>query len=220
MKKNGLTFISIIPSDQLQSGVWNPYSYKYAEDEHSSPLSDFAEIEKVNGKKIDIRYFVFAPIEYKHIPKGDLLNFALEEKSDILKGKFSFVETDILLFGTMRAYLGNTCVTPFGDWIGRDTNIKYAVNSEFVKIRPFDNCNYFWWAYVKSPFFLREMPTGSGGTRPRVSPELLGNIRVNVPDEDERFEIDKKIKSLAKKSWLNYIQNKKIFENLWTEYAG
>ncbi len=47
MKKNGLTFISVIPSEQLQSGVWNPYNYKYAEDEHSSPLSDFAEIEKL-----------------------------------------------------------------------------------------------------------------------------------------------------------------------------
>jgi restriction endonuclease S subunit len=221
MKKNGLTFISVIPSDQLQSGVWNPYRYKYAQEgEYSTSLSDFAKIEKVNGKKMDIKYFVFAPIEYKHIPKGDLLNFALEEKSDILKGKFPFVETDILLFGTMRAYLGNTCVTPSGDWIGRNTTIKYAVNSEFVKIRPFDNCNYFWWAYVKSPSFLREIPTGSGGTRPRVSPELLGDIRVNVPDEDKRFEIDNEIKMLAKQSWSNYMQNKKIFENLRTEYAG
>ncbi|MDM8551742.1 hypothetical protein QUF72_16795 [Desulfobacterales bacterium HSG2] len=215
MKKNGLTFISVIPSDQLQSGVWNPYSYRYAQEGECS-LSDFAEIEKVNGKKIDIKYFVFAPIEYKHIHKGDLLNFALEDKSDILKGKFLFVETDSLLFGTMRAYLGNTCVTPFGDWIGKPGNITYAVNSEFVKIRPFDKCNYFWWAYVKSPFFLREMPTGSGGTRPRVSPELIGNIRVNVPDEGKRSEIDKEIKLLAKQSWSNYMQSKKIFGNLRT----
>ncbi|MCP4049978.1 MAG: restriction endonuclease subunit S, partial [bacterium] len=178
MKKNGLTFVSVVPSDQLYPGVWNPYSYKYSGDEYSNTLSDFAKIEKVNGKKRDISHFVFAPIEYKHMPKGDLINFVLEDKSDSLKGKYPFVETDTLLFGTMRAYLGNTCVTPLGDWIDQNGNITYAVNSEFVKIKPFDNCNYFWWAYAKSPFFLKEMPTGSGGTRPRVSPELLGNIRV------------------------------------------
>ncbi len=49
---------------------------------------------------------------------------------------------------------------------------------------------------------------------------MKNNKLKDVPDEGERFEINKKIKLLAKKSWSNYIQNKKIFKNLWTEYAG
>lgn len=218
MKKNGSTFVSILSAGKLQSGVWNPYNYKYT-DSYSTPLSDYATIKKVVGAKRHIRYFDYAPIEYKHIPKGDLVNFILEEKPKDIKGNFLFVAIDTLIFGTMRAYLGNACVTPLGNWIDKPDNFKYAINSEFVEIDPFDGFKYFWWAYVKSRSFLEELPTGSGGTRPRVSPELLENIHVNVPDENERFEINEKVKILAKSSWEIYIENKRILQKLRSKYV-
>ena len=218
MKKNGSTFVSILSADKLQSGIWNPYNYKYT-DSHSNPLSDYAIIKKVIGTKRHIRYFDYAPIEYKHIPKGDLVNFILEEKPKDIKGNFPFVGIDTLIFGTMRAYLGNACVTPLGSWIDKPDNFKYAINSEFVEIEPLDGFKYFWWVYVKSHSFLEELPTGSGGTRPRVSPELLENIHVNVPDENERFEINEEVKNLAKSSWEIYIKNKRVLQKLRSKYV-
>lgn len=220
MTKNGFTFITIHPAAMLESGVWNPYNYKYSEQEDSRLFSDFAEIQKVNGKKVDVKHFDYAPIEYKHIAKGDLLTFTLEEKPESLKGNYSYVEEDTLLFGTMRAYLGNACVTPYGEWITKTRNFKFAVNSEFVTIFPFDSFKYFWWAYVKSFNFLKEMPTGSGGTRPRVSSELLSEIRVNVPSETDRQKINETLKSIAQVSWSNYIKCKNVLKNLQKEYAG
>jgi len=214
MTKNGFTFIIIHPAAGLVSGVWNPYNYRYSEQEDSRPFSDFAEIQKVNGKKADVKYFDYAPIEYKHIPKGDLLIFTLEEKPENLKGKYSYVGEETLLFGTMRAYLGNACVTPYGEWITKTRNFKFAVNSEFVTIIPFDSFKYFWWAYVKSFNFLKEMPTGSGGTRPRVSSELLSEVRVNVPSETDRQKINETLKSIAQASWSNYINGKNMLKNL------
>lgn len=216
MKKNGFTFITIHASDRITPGVWNPYNYKYGQDNDLQPFSEYADILKVNGKKGETKFFDYAPIEYKHIPKGDLLTFTLEDKSLPNKGKHFFVDEDTLLFGTMRAYLGNACVTPMGDWINQRRGIKFAVNSEFVKILPFDNLKYFWWAYVKSEAFLREMPTGSGGTRPRVGLDLIKNIRVNVPNEKERFKINEKLKTLAQNSWSNYVQGKEVFKKIPT----
>jgi len=218
MTKNGFTFITIHPAAKLLPGVWNPYNYKYCEKEDSRPFSDFAEIQKVNRKKIDVKHFEYAPIEYKHIPKGDLLTFTLEEKSENLKGKYSYVIENTLLFGTMRAYLGNACITPYGEWITKTRNLKFAVNSEFSAIFPFDNFKYFWWAYVKSFNFLKEMPTGSGGTRPRVSSELLSEVRVNVPSKIERQIINETLKSIAQASWANYIEGKNVLKNLQKEY--
>jgi len=214
MKKNGSTFVTIQTPDNITSGIWNPYNYKYSKDDDLLPFSDYAEILKVNGKKAEIKYFDYIPIEYKHIPKGDFLTFSLKEKLANMKGKYSFVEEETLLFGTMRAYLGNACITPIGKWLNKNKKIKFAINSEFVKIQPYDNLKYFWWAYIKSEMFLREMPTGSGGTRPRVSTDLLEKIRINVPSEKKRHKINNSIKSLTQNAWSNYIKSKDIFKNL------
>lgn len=219
MTKNGTTFIAIHTSDKMTSGIWNPYNYKYGQDNDMQPFSDYADIVKVNGKKGEMNFFDYVPIEYKHIPKGDLLTFTLENKTIDHKGKYSFVDENILLFGTMRAYLGNACITPVSEWINKSKGIKFAVNSEFVKILPFDNLKYFWWAYVKSESFLREMPTGSGGTRPRVSPDLIRNIRVNVPSEEERYEINESLKTLAQNAWSNYVRSKEVLKKVNTAYA-
>lgn len=212
--KNGFTFISIVSSDDYQSGIWDPYNYKNLENKDLLPLGEFAEIKKVNGKKVDAKYSDFIPIEYKHIPKGDLFTFNLEECNQNLKGKYSFVPENTLLFGTMRAYLGNACVTPLGKWIDKDKTIRYTTNSEFVKISPFDSCSYFWWAFIKSYNFLRHMPTGSGGTRPRVSPELIADIRVEVPQKEERIKINTELEILAQQSWRNYFQGKQIMQKI------
>ena len=79
MKKNGYTFFTIANTCQIESGVWNPYHYK--ENKSNDTLSDFANIKKIKNNKQDISISEFAPIEYKNIPKGELLTFSLEDNS-------------------------------------------------------------------------------------------------------------------------------------------
>ena len=55
--------------------------------------------------------------------------------------------------------------------------------------------------YLKSDAFLHNLPTGSGGTRPRANPELLSQIPVSVPALTDREYIDNEVKGYAEKLW-------------------
>jgi hypothetical protein len=213
MKKNGFTFVSIIETAKMESGIWNPYHYK--ENLSGVTLSDYVFVQKIENHKRDISFCDFAPIEYKNIPSGVFLNFSLD-KNNIQDGRYSVVGEQMLLFGTMRAYLGNVLVTPKAAWIDKTKSLFYPINSEFVQMVPNDNLVYFWWSYLKSPAFLNLMPTGNGGTRPRISAENLGQIPVTVPNLEERTEINAQLLDLAEKAWRNYAHCKKIFNNQTT----
>lgn len=210
MKKNGFTFVSIVKTCQIEPGVWNPYYYK--ENHIGYSLSDYALVQKIENHKQDISLCEFAPIEYKNIPKGEFLTFSLEENY-MNEGRFSVINEQVLLFGTMRAYLGNVLVTPKAEWIEKAKPLFYPINSEFVHIIPNDNLLYFWWSYLKSPHFLNQMPTGSGGTRPRISTESLAQTPVSVPNIEERIEINNQLLDLAQKAWTNFNHCRKIIKN-------
>ena len=209
MKKNGYTFFTIANTCQIESGVWNPYHYK--ENKSNDTLSDFANIKKIKNNKQDISISEFAPIEYKNIPKGELLTFSLEDNS-LEEGRYSLVGEQVLLFGTMRAYLGNVLVTPKANWIGKRSPLFYPINSEFVEIIPKDKLLYFWWGYLKSSLFLNQIPTGSGGTRPRVSVDNLEKITISVPILREREKINNSLIEIAEQSWINFMTCRKIIK--------
>jgi restriction endonuclease S subunit len=210
MKKNGFTFVSIVEACKIEAGIWNPYYYKENHIGHS--LSDFVIVQKIENHKQDISLCEFAPIEYKNIPKGEFLTFLLEDNS-LDEGRYSVIGEQVLLFGTMRAYLGNVLVTPKSEWIGKGSPIFYPINSEFLNIVPNDNLMYFWWSYLKSPHFLNQMPTGSGGTRPRISAESLAQTPVSIPAIEERIEINNLLLDLAQQAWANFNNCKKIIKN-------
>jgi hypothetical protein len=207
MKKNGFTFVSIVETAKIESGVWNPYHYK--ENLSGTTLSDYVSVQKIENHKQDILFCDFAPIEYKNIPNGAFLTFSLDENR-FQTGRYSVVGEQILLFGTMRAYLGNVLVTPKADWIDKTNPLFYPINAEFVHIIPTDNLVYFWWSYLKSPTFLNLLPTGSGGTRPRISAENLAQIPVTIPSLEERSEINVQLLNLAENAWRNFNHCKKI----------
>jgi hypothetical protein len=213
MKKNGFTFVSIVETAQMESGIWNPYHYK--ENLSGVKLSDYLFAQKIENHKRDISFCDFAPIEYKNIPNGLFLTFSLDENL-FQEGKYSVVSEQTLLFGTMRAYLGNVLVTPKADWLDKTNSLFYPINSEFVQMVPKDNLVYFWWSYLKSPAFLNLMPTGNGGTRPRISAENLGQIPVTVPNLEKRAEINAQLLDLAENAWRNYHHCKKIFNTQTT----
>jgi restriction endonuclease S subunit len=210
MKKNGFTFVSIVETCKIETGVWNPYYYK--ENHIGYSLSDFAIVQKIENHKQDISLCEFAPIEYKNIPKGELLTFSLED-NNLNEGRYSVIGEQVLLFGTMRAYLGNVLVTPKSEWIGKISPTFYPINSEFVNVIPNDNLMYFWWSYLKSPHFLNQMPTGSGGTRPRISAESLAHTPVSVPAIEVRIEINNLLLDLAQQAWGIFSNCKKIIKN-------
>jgi hypothetical protein len=210
MKKNGFTFVSIVETCKMESGVWNPSYYK--ENQNGSSLSDFAMVQKIEHLKQDISLCEFAPIEYKQLPKGELLTCSLED-NHLTEGRYSVVGEQILLFGTMRAYLGNVLVTPKSEWLGKTSPIFFPINSEFVKVIPKDGFVYFWWSYFKSPQFLNQMPTGNGGTRPRISAESLSQIPVSVPPIEQRAKINHLLLNLAQQAWDNFNNCKKIIQN-------
>jgi restriction endonuclease S subunit len=209
--KNGITFTTVINTDQFQAGIWDPYHYRSIDD--GAKLSDFIEIERVVTRS-NANVLPFDVIEYKDIPKGSIIGFNLknqvEEYTDNLK--LPVVPEDTILFGTMRAYLGNVLVTPKSNWLSK-SNCWFAINSEFVVIKPKDNLNYFWWAFLKSPVFLSTLPTGTGGTRPRSNAEQLGSTPVLIPDISERIKINAILQQMAERYWVENIVLQNILNN-------
>ncbi len=197
--KNGITFTSVIDRKQFQSGIWDPYSYRNIT--NTSKLSDFIKIERASNRS-NLNLLPFEPIEYKDIPRGNIIGFNLKSQTDgiIDNSKLPIIPSDTLLFGTMRAYLGNVLVTPKSEWISK-TNCWFAFNSEFAVIKPKDKLIYFWWAFLKSPTFLSTLPTGTGGTRPRSNSEQLGDTPVSIPSLKERTKINNDLMQIAKRYW-------------------
>lgn len=205
--KNGITFTNVITTDQFQSGNWDPYFYRDTTD--TEVLSDYVSLYKLSTRG-STNHLEFAPIEYKDIPRGTFVGFNLKPNKEN-NGRLPIVTGDTLLFGTMRAYLGNVLVTPNSDWISKKKSW-FAVNSEFLIIKPNDGLNFFWWAVLKSESFLSQLPTGTGGTRPRANIEQLKNIPINVPELEERKILNNKLMKVAKGYWKQTILLKEALE--------
>lgn len=195
--KNGITFTTVISRDQFYSGTWDPYEYRSLQ--LSETLSKYAEVVKIKSRAT-ANNLSYAPIEYKDIPKGLIPGFNLSWNNVTSNSRLPIVGENSLVFGTMRAYLGNVVVTPKAEWLSRD-KCWFAVNSEFSLIEPKDGFTFFWWSYLKSPSFLSHLPTGTGGTRPRMNPEQLMSTPVNVPEFEERKYINEQIEMIAKQYW-------------------
>ena len=148
--KNGITFTSVINHNQFKKGIWDPYHYRQSDS--SEKLKSYLDIIKIPNRG-DVRHLDFAPIEYKDIPKGNLVGFSLNQNSETVENRLPIIPENTLIFGTMRAYLGNALLTPKSEWISRK-NTWFGINSEFVLIEPKDGLKFFWWAFLKSPSFL------------------------------------------------------------------
>ncbi len=206
MEKNGHMFIAVINRKEL-SNSWNPYSYRKSD---TSSLSDFVKVVKVRSNEDSVSTSIFSPIEYSHIPIGKHFTFVLNEHDAEQKCRTNSVGEGTLLFGTMRAYLGNVIVTPNSKWIGHHGPLHFPVKSEFVEIKPKDELIYFWWGYFQSPSFLKNLPTGSGGTRPRLHPDVLLRVPVDVPSLETRKKINDSLEKIAKQEWESYIEKKRL----------
>ncbi len=202
MDKNGKFFVSVVSADKFISSVWDPYVYR--RDANSHTLSHFATVQKVQTKSHLLKRSPFRPIEYRDIPPGDHLSFALEPACDSDPTNLPVIGEGELIFGTMRAYLGNIIVTPMAEWINQESPVYFQIKSEFVVVCPRDELVYFWLAYMRSKGFLENLPLGSGGTRPRLQPKALAQTPVKVPPLGMRKQIHDELMKLAQAEWENY----------------
>lgn len=196
-KKNGSFFARTVKRENFVSTLWDPHHYR--QNGLKKKLQDYVDVIKPgNG---NCKSTPFEPIEYRHIPRGDYLTFAVEPNQNLASTRWPCVGEQQLLFGTMRAYLGNVLVTPKAEWLGLNNPLFFAVKSEFLQVIPKDNYLYFWWAYFRSSTFLRTLPLGGGGTRPRLHREGLLATPVSVPDAERRKSIHEELKDYAEREW-------------------
>ncbi len=210
MKKNGAYFLSIVDRETLRPGIWDPYCYR--ERKQSQTLGYFASIQSLKATTLPRHTFKFAPLEYRHIARGHVPAFTLEPSGGGLQASCLGVGEGVLLFGTMRAYLGNVVVTPVADWIGERSPFVFAVKSEFVQVVPKDGLVYFWWAYLQSQPFLHSLPLGTGGTRPRLHASALAQTPVEVPTRDVRERLHAQLQGFAASLWSQYVATERLLE--------
>jgi hypothetical protein len=208
MVKNGNFFISIVERNKGNSSVWDPFSYRTRK--YDKRLSNYVKAVKLVKSNTPKSNSPFDPIEYRHIPKGHYLSFTLNARGQSSIVKLPEVGEQVILFGTMRAYLANVLVTPKASWVNFESPIYFPVKSEFLLILPEDEYHYFWWAYLRSPDFISNIPIGSGGTRPRLRLEKLIETPVRIPDIDIRKGLHERLIECAKVEWENYVKAKDI----------
>ncbi len=210
MKKNGSTFLAIVDAASLKSGIWDPYCYR--EKTEAETLGHFVTVQRLKAATLPRHAFKYAPIEYRHISRGNLPVFMLEPSGGGLQTACQAVGENALLFGTMRAYLGNVLVTPKAAWIGEKSPYFFAVKSEFVQIAPKDGLVFFWWAYLQTQSFLHSLPLGTGGTRPRLNPASMAQTPVEVPLREVREHIHKQFRVFASRLWTDYVAAEQLLE--------
>jgi hypothetical protein len=207
MSKRGATFICIVEERQRQPAVWDPHHYRGAE--ASGKLGDYVEVcglRRMRGSAPS----PFRAIEYGDISRGDQLTFTLEESRQAATPRLCAVGEQTLLMGTMRAYLANIIVTPRAEWLMREGPLAFAVKSEFVRLVPRDGLLYFWWAYLRSVAFITKLPTGGGGTRPRLQAEALAATAVKVPDVKARAALHDQLEACAAREWREMLRRRAI----------
>lgn len=204
MNKNGTYFVSVVEDGYFIPMVWDPFTYKSRGD--GGTLSDYASVSKIESKRIPYGFTRFRPIEYRDLPGGDYLSFSLEREDTSNNKTVPAVPEGTLLFGTMRAYLGNITVTPCAEWIGCAGPLFFEAKSEFVAVRPDDGLTYFWLVYLRSRHFLQHLPLGSGGTRPRLHPSALDAVPLSVPDLQTRQDIHNRVQDLARCEWKTHFE--------------
>lgn len=211
MTKNGTFFLSVITPDQFIPSVWDPYVYR--QNDSMDLLGDFVAVEPVRSHAMFAMNAPFEPIEYRDIPASEYLSFGLR-RGNLCKQETSAVDEGQLLFGTMRAYLGNVLVTPEAEWIWQAPPLRFQVKSEFVMVRPSDELVYFWLAYFRSQVFLAHLPLGAGGTRPRLPASNLLRTPVSLPPLEFRQEIHHTLRTLAKQEWHTRLSVEKTLDDL------
>lgn len=204
MNKNGTYFVSVVADSQFTSALWDPFAYKSRGD--GGVLSDYVSVSKIESKRIPHGFTRFRPIEYRDLPGGDYLSFSLDREDTLSRKIAPAVIEGTILFGTMRAYLGNIAVTPMAEWIGAEGPVFFETKSEFAAVKPDDGLTYFWLVYLRSRHFLQHLPLGSGGTRPRLDPTALDAVPVSAPDLQTRQDIHNRIKELARCEWETHFE--------------
>ena len=200
--KQGETFWVQLSATERTVGVWDPYiarSFGSAKPKLRDHVTAYRPRREEAAK-----LYRFDPIEYRHVSQAshDVCSFVLASREPHDQA-WAAVGEATLLFGTMRAYLGNVIVTPEADWIGVMPDSHFAVKSEFLVVKPHDRLVYYWLHLLRSAEFRQSLPPGGGGTRPRLDCDTFLEIPVQIHSEGERRRIHDETKEIARSEWAN-----------------
>lgn len=211
MSKNGTFFLAVVEQGQRTPAVWDPYFYRASSPEVLGGYLIATELRSAPQSKSRT---TLEPIAYRSIPKGAYLSFALRSSEDKSHTSWPSVGEECLIFGTMRAYLGNVIVTPKAEWLGLASPLHFPIKSEFVVLTPTDECTYFWKAYLQSSSFLANLPMGSGGTRPRLQKDALLLTPITVPGIADRKSLHDRLRECAKREWMDYAERLHLLDSV------
>lgn len=210
-RKNGTFFLSVVTAEDLRVGVWDPYAYRTPAE--GETLAHFAVVQRLQVRAPRrLAGFRMSPLEYRHLHRGSIPVFTVEPEGMANPGNVPMIGEGELLFGTMRAYLGNVLVTPKAEWMGETAPLFFPVKSEFVQVVPKDGLLYFWWAFFQTSRFLQSLPVGSGGTRPRLDRELLLQTPVEVPEISVRERVHRELAAYAERAWRDYRRAEELLD--------
>jgi hypothetical protein len=207
--KNGVAFLALVPAADVDPAVWDPHVHAHTAADQP-PLREFVRASKPTRDRAVATAMVapWAAIEYRHVPSSSYGTFAFEPSDQ--SRTFPLVGGECILFGTMRAYLGNVLVTPNPTWLGMPEDTTYPVKSEFLVVEPLDGLAYYWAAFLRSTEFLRRLPPGGGGTRPRLSIDALLDLPVGPHIMNARENIDRALRGLAEQEWRIMAERRQI----------
>lgn len=150
-------------------------------------------------------------IGLEHIEKdsGRLLGYESVENIELKSNKFRFT-SDHILYGKLRPYLNKVCLP----------NINGVCSTDIIPIKPRKNIsNKYFLAYLmRMDFFVKEATTKSTGANlPRMSPNLLGKIKLFTPPlslQQQFAEIVNKTEALKEKQKQSEQELDNLFQSL------
>jgi type I restriction enzyme S subunit len=161
-------FLQSVFIEMFGDPIKNPKGWEVKE------LNDLAVIERESVTSQNFfKSDLYIGLEHIEKDSGKLLGYEPVENIVLKSSKFRFT-SDHILYGKLRPYLNKVCLPNFNG----------VCSTDIIPIKPRQNIsNKYFLAYlVRMDFFVKEANTKSTGANlPRISPNLLGKIKLFSP---------------------------------------
>ncbi|MCZ7609267.1 MAG: restriction endonuclease subunit S [Ignavibacterium sp.] len=197
-------FLQSVFIEMFGDPVKNPKGWEVQE------LNQMAEIERdsVTSKNF-LTSDLYIGLEHIEKDSGRLLGYESVDKIELKSNKFRFT-SDHILYGKLRPYLNKVFLPKFNG----------VCSTDIIPIKPRKNISnkYFLTYLMRMDFFVKEATTKSTGANlPRISPHLLGKIKLYTPPlslQQQFTEIVNKTESLKEKQKQSEQELENLFHSL------
>lgn len=197
-------FLQSVFIEMFGDPVKNPKGWEVQE------LNQIANIERDSVTTNNLlKSDLYIGLEHIEKDSGRLLGYESVENIELKSNKFRFT-SDHILYGKLRPYLNKVCLP----------NINGVCSTDIIPIKPRKNIsNKYFLAYLmRMDFFVKEATTKSTGANlPRMSPNLLGKIKLFTPPlslQQQFAEIVNKTEALKEKQKQSEQELDNLFQSL------